>query len=783
MANNKHIIGLIGNPNCGKTTLFNALTGSHQQVGNWPGVTVERKVGRYTHEGNQVEVVDLPGLYSLDTSDNNVSLDEQVARQYMFSGEQDVIVNIIDASNLERNLFLTTQLLETEVPVIVALNMIDVAKNCGVEINIAKLEQALGCPVFPIVASQQEGVKKLKAYLANTEHFSASTLKPKYPKEVEAAITAAEPVIAPAIAGKSFDSRWAAIKALEADHGITQLLTPQQLDAIGQLRMQAEAALGDDIDIITADARYSFIGQMVEKVVTIKHQMSKSVSDKIDHVVLNRVLGIPIFLVMMYLMFLFTINLGGAFIDFFDGLFGTVLVDGLGHALKAINSPDWLTVVLANGIGGGIQTVATFVPVIGFLFIFLSILEDSGYMARAAFVMDRFMRFIGLPGKSFVPLIVGFGCNVPAVMATRTLESERDRKMTMAMAPFMSCGARLPIYALFAVAFFPHGGQNLVFGLYLIGIAAAVCTGLILKHTLLPGQGMPFIMELPPYHLPTTKGVLIHTWDRLKSFVLRASKVIVPMVMVLNILNSVGTDGSFGNEDSDTSVLSSIGKTIAPAFSPMGMTEENWPAAVGIFTGVLAKEAVVGTLNALYEQIGNTDEGDDEEEEFSFWGGIGDAFQTIPDNLVALKDSILDPLGLGAVSAVEDEDLSAIAEEQEVSTATYAAMVEMFPNTAAAFAYLLLVLLYFPCVAVIGAIAKEASTSWALFVACWSSGLAYCISTLFYQIAMFNTHPVYSASWIAGIVIFAAIVLLFMRHLGAHRHSGGASPSMETQGA
>jgi ferrous iron transport protein B len=307
-------------------------------------------------------------------------------------------------------------------------------------------------------------------------------------------------------------------------------------------------------------------------------------------------------------MFMFTINIGSAFVDFFDQSIGALFVDGLSKVLLQLDLPQWFIVLVTQGVGGGIQVIATFIPIIGFLFMFLSALEDSGYMARAAFVMDRFMRMIGLPGKSFVPMIVGFGCNVPAIMATRTLENQRDRILTNLMNPFMSCGARLPVYALFAAAFFPVGGQNLVFGLYLLGIAIAVLTGLIMRHTLFKGESAPFIMELPAYHLPTARGVFIRTWDRLKSFLFNAGKVIIPMVLVLNFLNAMGTDGSFGQENSNKSVLSEIGRGLTPAFKPMGIEKDNWPATVGIFTGILAKEAVVGTLDALYSQLSTTTE-------------------------------------------------------------------------------------------------------------------------------------------------------------------------------
>jgi ferrous iron transport protein B len=381
--------------------------------------------------------------------------------------------------------------------------------------------------------------------------------------------------------------------------------------------------------------------------------------------------------------------------------------------------------------------------------------------------MDRGMRFIGLPGKSFIPLIVGFGCNVPAVMASRTLESQRDRFMTMAMAPFMSCGARLPVYALFAVAFFPQNGQNLVFLLYLIGIAAAVLTGLALKHTLMPGQGTPFVMELPAYHLPTVKGVLIHTWNRLSGFIFKAGKIIVPMVMILNILNATGTDGSFGKEDSADSLLAMVGKKITPLFSPFGVSEENWPAAVGIFTGVLAKEAVVGTLNALYEEVGKErreeEDPEAEEEPFAFWPALKDVAATVPAALGEISDQALDPLG---ISVGNTEDQEAAAEEQAVSVSTFAAMQNLFGSSAAAFSYLLLVLLYFPCVAVLGAIRQEAGFRWMLFVSAWSTFLGFTIATTCYQALTFSAHPASATAWIIGLPLALLGVLWSMGRYG-----------------
>jgi len=762
---NQFTIGLVGNPNCGKTTLFNALTGAKQRVGNWPGVTVERKSGEFRVGDTHVEVVDLPGTYSLDVVDREVSLDEMVARDYVHSGEADLIVNIVDASNLERNLYLTTQLAEMAVPLLVVLNMTDMAEAKGMRVDAKGLAAQLGCPVVPVIASQGQNIGALKDAIVKAAHeHPRASARLTYAETVEEAIAALiEPVSKIAVA-KGIDPRWLTVRLLESDDLANKTAGPE---ITAQAAVHANA-LEDDLDIFVADAHYSLANRIANGCVSVTGQVNRDMTDRIDRVVLNRMLGIPIFLLMMYLMFMFTINIGGAFIDFFDQAAGALLVDGFGEVLGSVGSPEWLTVLLANGIGGGLQTVATFIPVIGFLYLFLSVLEDSGYMARAAFVMDRFMRWVGLPGKSFVPLIVGFGCNVPAIMATRTLEHRRDRLMTIAMAPFMSCGARLPVYVLFAAAFFPESGQNVVFGLYLIGIAMAVLTGLFLKHSLLKGEATPFIMELPPYHLPTVKGILTHTWERLKSFIVKAGRVIVPMVLVLNFLNAVGTDGSFGNEDSDKSVLAEIGRSIAPAFSPFGMTTDNWPAAVGIFTGVLAKEAVVGTLDAAYTALAEQDAAEsgetaEEEEAFSLGTALSEAVATIPANLADALGGWADPLGLG-IGDLSDKD--AVAEEQEVSTGTFGAMAERFDGAAGAFAYLLFILLYFPCTAAIAVVYQESGTRWTIFVAAWTTGTAYGLATLYYQAANYANNPQGATTWIVGIVAAFVVAFLALRRYG-----------------
>ncbi len=763
------VVALVGNPNCGKTTVFNALTGARQRVGNWPGVTVEKKTGEYHLHEATVTVVDLPGTYSLDVLGGGVSIDERVTRDFMRSDEASLIINIVDASNLERNLYLTSQLLEMGVPLLVALNMVDVAREKNMQVDADVLARRLGCPVVPLVASSGEGVMALKEAIAAHAAHAPQAVEIVYDESIEAQVAALLPALCPVAEQAAVPARWLALRLLEGDE-LARAIAGKELSTQASVRART---LGEDADILFASARYDFANRVSTEAVKITGEVSRDLTERIDRIVLHRVLGIPIFLLMMYLMFLFTIKIGGAFIDFFDQAFGALFVDGLGQALLALGLPEWLKVVLADGVGSGIQTVATFIPIIGFLYVFLSVLEDSGYMARAAFVMDRFMRWVGLPGKSFVPLIVGFGCNVPAVMATRTLEQHRDRLMTIAMAPFMSCGARLPVYVLFAAAFFPHSGQNVVFALYLLGIAVAVLTGLTLRHSLLAGEAAPFVMELPPYHLPTVGGVLIHSYRRLKEFIWRAGRVIVPMVLVLNFLNAAGTDGTYGNQDSENSVLAAIGRTIAPAFSPLGLDEENWPAAVGIFTGVLAKEAVVGTLDATYTALARQDAGEEEDEApFVLTEALTAAFATIPENLASAIGEWRDPMG---VTVGDLTDSEALAEKDvEVAASTFGAMAARFHGAAGAMAYLIFILLYAPCTAAIATVAQEAGLRWAAFVTLWTTGMGYGVATLYYQMMNWNNQPAASAFWIGLISAGFVLVFLGLRRYG--RGGGGGTP-------
>ncbi len=483
-------------------------------------------------------------------------------------------------------------------------------------------------------------------------------------------------------------------------------------------------------------------------------KLSRSISDKIDAVLLHRAFGIPFFFVVMYLMFMFSINIGSAFIDFFDISVGAILVDG-GHYLLDGHLPVWLVTVIADGVGGGVQTVATFIPVIACLYLFLAVLESSGYMARAAFVLDKVMQKVGLPGKAFVPLVLGFGCNVPSIMATRTLEQERERKLAAAMAPFMSCGARLPVYALFAAAFFPNNGQNVVFGLYVLGIFAAVMTGVVLRYTLYPGKSDSFIMEMPDYEFPTMRNVGIKTWQKLKRFVFGAGKTIVVVVACLSFFNSLGTDGTFGNEDSENSVLSRAAQIVTPVLSPIGVKEDNWPATVGIITGIFAKEAVVGTLNSLYAPSA------DEDAEYDLFGSLQEAVASIPANLADLSYS--DPLG---ITVGELDDLSTAAEEQEVDQSIFGNIQAHFVSSAAAMSYLIFILLYTPCAAAMGAYVREFGQKFSVFIAGWTMLLAYTFATIFYQVAHFTDHPVSSMGWIAFFVLINVGLFIVFKYQG-----------------
>jgi len=653
-------IAIAGNPNCGKTALFNALTGARQHVGNWPGVTVEKKEGYFELGDRQIRLVDLPGTYALFAN----AEDERAAVDYLLSREASLIINIVDATNLERNLFLTSQLADMKIPMVIAVNMMDIAENRGIQLDLDELSDFYGVPCIPLSAVSEKSVTN---FISQMGHVLASPMPlPKqmvYGDKVEEAVKVLEPKVAPVAKLLDADARWVSLMYL----GNQKSYADKFAEAGVKLdKAEVVKILGEEPEFAMAENRYSISHEVAGKA-TVSVRTKKTFSDKLDAVLLNRWAALPIFLVIMYLVFWIAVTIGSAFIDFFDVLFGAIFVDGLGYLLgDVLGCPSFVTAILADGIGAGIQTVSTFIPVIFFMFLCLSFLEDSGYMARAAFVADRFMRFLGLPGRAFVPMMVGFGCGVPAIMGTRVLESKRERFLTIFLVPFMSCGARLPVYALFAAAFFGKMAGTVVFLLYLAGVLFAIAYGLFLKRSLFQGQASNFVMELPPYHLPKFKSLMIHCWQRLRDYIWRAGKVITLAVAVLGFLNSFGivekmyvdVDGktteivqaedgyqmvkeneegetenvalpegfvvdeskvvksnefTAGNGDSENSLLSIIGKAITPVFEPFGVEKENWPASVSLFTGLLAKEAVIGTMNSLYSMVGENAEAPAEE--------------------------------------------------------------------------------------------------------------------------------------------------------------------------
>lgn len=743
-------IATIGNPNSGKTTLFNVLTGANQHVGNWSGVTVEKKTGHFTlNDKSEVQVIDLPGIYNLDADGN--SLDERVAFDYIMENSPDLLINVIDASCLERSLYLTLQLKELGLPIVVVINKMDVAQKKKLVINEKALAKGLGCPVISLSAHDKKSVEKLTSQLVTLNQQKLSDpIVLNYGDILEPLVVKGASLLDGVT--HHLQNRALAVKLLENDQTVWQLLDKEQQSAF----LQEKQKIDLDVDLQIADTRYSFIYDLVQHAVRLQGVLGRSISEKIDAFVMNRFTGIPFFFFVMYLMFMFSINIGSAFIDFFDIVGGAIFVDGSAQLLSSVSAPQWLINLLSYGVGNGIQTVLTFIPVITCLYLFLALLESSGYLARAAFVIDKAMQWIGLPGKSFVPMIVGFGCTVPAVMAARTLEKERERLLTVVMAPFMSCGARLPVYALFASAFFPESGQYVVFLLYLIGIFVAIITGFILSRTLLPGKSESLFLELPDYEFPTLRNTLITMWQKLKGFIFGAGQTIIIVVTLLNVINSIGVDGSFGHQDSDRSLLSKGAQVVTPVLSPLGVTQENWPATVGIVTGLFAKEAVVGTLNNLYstKQM-------EEKVDVTLLEKFNMALRTIPENLLGIN--VGDPLGLD-VGEVSDQVVA--ADEQGVDLTIYSNIQKAFVSKEAAFAYLLFILLYAPCAAALGAIVSEVGARWAKFIVLWTTTLAYIVSVCYYQIATFSVNPACSSIYLVISALIILVVLYLLRRKG-----------------
>ena len=589
------LFALAGNQNSGKTTLFNQLTGSNQHVGNFPGVTVEKKEGT-VRKHKDVSVVDLPGIYSLSP----YTPEEVVSRDFIVSEHPDAIINIVDATNLERNLYLTLQLLELRVPMVIALNMMDEIRANEGFIDVEKMENELGVPVVPISASRNEGIGELIRIAIDT---AASKKRPQRldfcTGEVHKAIHSVSHLVEQKALAQGFSARFAATKLIEGDEPLTERLklSESENDILGHFVDEMEKALGTDREAAMADMRYAYIEKLVSKTVTKPRQSKEQLrSLRIDKVLTHRFFAIPIFLIIMLVIFWLTFgSLGALLSEAFELGIGS-LIELADSGLKSLGVSAWMNSLIVDGVLAGVGSVLSFLPVIVLLFFFLSILEDTGYMARVAFVMARLLRKIGLSGRSFVPMLIGFGCSVPAIMATRTLPSERDRKMTIVLTPFMSCSAKLPIYAVFTAAFFARGQALVMISLYVMGITVAVLSGLLLKSTVFKGKSVPFLMELPAYRFPSPKSVLLHMWDKAKGFIRRAFTVIFVASIVIWFLQSFSWSFDMVS-DSSKSILASIGSLIAPVFVPLGFGD--WRASTALLTGFTAKEAVVSTLSVL----------------------------------------------------------------------------------------------------------------------------------------------------------------------------------------
>ncbi|MBS0286199.1 MAG: Fe(2+) transporter permease subunit FeoB [Proteobacteria bacterium] len=727
-------IALVGNPNCGKTTLFNALTGATQHVGNWSGVTTESLSGHFWLGAKRMEVIDLPGTYTLTKPPLECPYDETITSSFLkdFSGQ---LINVVDAHHLERNLYLTLQLLEQNLPVVVALNRMDLMEKAGYQINIESLAKALGCKVVPLVARSGIGLESLKEIVAH--QTSISGCKITYPPVVEQQIQLLENTCqAP---------RYQVVRWLEGE-------LSEHSEIVNLAKQHILAQTDTDADVLIASSRYQFIDKIIalSRKTDKKEQRSRSQwGEMLDSIACHRYVGIPFFFAVMYALFFFAINIGGAFQDFFELSSNALFVEGFAELLSKLGAPAWLMALLVSGVGKGISTILTFIPVIGAMFLALAFLEDSGYMARAAFVIDRFMRTLGLPGKSFVPMIVGFGCNVPAIMGMRTLENKRDRILAVMMSPFMSCGARLAIFTVFVAAFFPVGGPNIVFLLYVIGIFMAVLTGLLLKKTLLKGEVAPLVLEMPDYQWPHGRSLWLHCWHRLRRFVVNAGKLILPVCIVIGVLNSISIKGQWLDEPNQNSILAVAGKALVPVFKPLGIEEENWPAAVGLLTGILAKEVVIGTLNSLYVEKAK----DDTKPPFVLAASLRQALATIPANLAQLSRAWRNPI-------------QANSPTEELNHHIYGEMVRRFNGQANAFAYLLFVLLYFPCVSATAAMVREVQKGWTLFSVCWTTGLAYAMAVIYYQCATFEDHPLTSSLWVLAWMSIGIGAVVGIRYYG-----------------
>lgn len=702
-------IALAGNPNCGKTTMFNALTGANQYVGNWPGVTVEKKEGRLKGKrgkGEDIIVTDLPGIYSMSP----YTLEEVVSRDYVLKENPDVIIDLVDATNIERNLYLTTQLIETGVPVVIALNMADLLEKRGIKIDVKRLSMLLDCPIIETSALKGEGLDKLIDEAIKTAKKSRVDLpKEIFSKEMEEAVSEVKKVLPESITEDK--KRWYAVKFLENDEKVKEAtkLSASAQSVVDSKRQALEKKHDDDMESIVTDERYTFIQKIVNT--TVKKGKDKlTVSDKIDRIVTNRILGIPIFIAIMWIVYYVSVTTVGTFVtDWTNDVFVVAVQDFFSNILGSIGAGDMVQGLVVDGIIGGLGAVLGFVPQMAILFLFLSILEDCGYMVRIAFVMDRVFRHFGLSGKSFIPLLISSGCGIPGIMASKTIEQDNDRRLTIMTATFIPCGAKLPVIALMGgvIAGETAGYAESSFIaplMYFIGIVAVLVAAIILKKTKpFSGKPAPFVMELPQYHVPQVKTVLLHVWERLKGFIIKAGTILFLACVVMWFLGGFGfTDGGFGMvEDSADSLMAAIGGVIAPIFAPLGFGE--WQPVAASISGFTAKEAIVSTMGVLANVAGDT--------------------------------------------------------EDAVNVA--AGVASWFPTGIAAFSFLMFNLLDSPCLAAIATMAKEMnSRKWFWFAIVFQNVFAYLVCLCFYQIGSFVTGGAFGVGTVAGFVVL--IVMLFM---------------------
>ena len=705
-------IALAGNPNCGKTTMFNALTGANQYVGNWPGVTVEKKEGKLKGKrgkGEDVIVTDLPGIYSMSP----YTLEEVVSRDYVLKENPDVIIDLVDATNIERNLYLTTQLVETGVPVVIALNMADLLEKRGINIDVKRLSMLLDCPIVETSALKGEGLDKLIDEAIKTAKKSSADLpKEVFSKEMEAAIADVKDVLPESITEDK--KRWYAIKFLENDEKVKESikLSASAQSTVDSKRQAIEKKHDDDMESIVTDERYTFIQKIVNT--TVKKGKDKlTVSDKIDRIVTNRILGIPIFIAIMWLVYYVSVTTVGTFVtDWTNDVFVVAIQDFASNILGSIGAGDMVMGLVVDGIIGGLGAVLGFVPQMAILFLFLSILEDCGYMVRIAFVMDRVFRHFGLSGKSFIPLLISSGCGIPGIMASKTIEQDNDRRLTIMTAAFIPCGSKLPVIALMGgvIAGETAGYAESSFIaplMYFIGIVAVLVAAIILKKTKpFSGKPAPFVMELPQYHIPQAKTVLLHVWERLKGFIIKAGTILFLACVVMWFLGGFGfTDGGFGMvEDSADSLMAAIGGVIAPIFAPLGFGE--WQPVAASISGFTAKEAIVSTMGVLANVAGDT--------------------------------------------------------EDAVNVA--AGVASWFPTGIAAFSFLMFNLLDSPCLAAIATMAKEMNDKkWFWFAILFQNVFAYIVCLCFYQIGSFVTGGAFGIGTVVGFVVLIAMLFLLFR--------------------